>query len=163
MVWWNQDGTPCSEYQESRLEETWHHCYTEAWWWQHHAMGMFFSRRDWETSQDWGKDERSNVQRYPWWKTCSRLFRTSDWGKGSPSQQDNNPKHTVKTMQEWLRDKSVNVLELPSQSPDLNPIGRQWGDLKIQLKSEVYIHLSQINLKQFMTFNPRKNSLSSVS
>ena len=29
-------------------------------------------------------------------------------------QQDNNPKHTVKTTQEWLWDKSLNVLELPS-------------------------------------------------
>ena len=26
--------------------------YGEAWWWQHHAVGVFFSRRDWETSQD---------------------------------------------------------------------------------------------------------------
>ena len=34
-------------------------------------------------------------------------------------QQDNDPKHTVKTMQEW---KSGNVLEWPSQSPDMNPI-----------------------------------------
>ena len=29
----------------------------------------------------------------------------------------NDPKHAAKTMQEWLRDKSLNVLELPSQSP----------------------------------------------
>ena len=26
-------------------------------------------------------------------------------------QQDNNPKHTAKTMQKWLRDKFLNVLE----------------------------------------------------
>ena len=26
--------------------------YGEAWWWQHHAVGMFFSGRDWETHQD---------------------------------------------------------------------------------------------------------------
>jgi hypothetical protein len=26
--------------------------YGEAWWWQHHAVGMFFSGRDWETSHD---------------------------------------------------------------------------------------------------------------
>ena len=37
-------------------------------------------------------------------------------------QQDNNPKHTAKTMQLWLRDKSQNVLERPSQCLDLNPI-----------------------------------------
>ena len=40
--------------QVSRLEVTWHHPYGEAWWWQHHAVGMFFIGRDWETSQDQG-------------------------------------------------------------------------------------------------------------
>jgi hypothetical protein len=38
-------------------------------------------------------------------------------------QQDNNPKHTAKTTQEWLRDTFLNVLEWPSQSPDLNISG----------------------------------------
>jgi hypothetical protein len=33
------------------LEETWHHPFAEAWWWQHHAVEMFFSSSDWETSQ----------------------------------------------------------------------------------------------------------------
>uniref|UniRef100_A0AAZ3Q362 Tc1-like transposase DDE domain-containing protein n=1 Tax=Oncorhynchus tshawytscha TaxID=74940 RepID=A0AAZ3Q362_ONCTS len=37
-------------------------------------------------------------------------------------QENNNPKHTAMTMQEWLRDKSLNVLEWPSQCPDLNLI-----------------------------------------
>jgi hypothetical protein len=37
---------------KSRLEENWHHPYSEAWWWQHHTVGMFFRGRDWETSQD---------------------------------------------------------------------------------------------------------------
>ena len=39
------------------MEETWHHLYDEAWWWQHHAVGMFFSGRDCETSLDEVLDE----------------------------------------------------------------------------------------------------------
>ena len=41
-------------------------------------------------------------------------------------QQDNNLKHTAKTTQEWLPDQSLNVLERPSQSLDLNPIKLLW-------------------------------------
>ena len=60
--------------QASRLKETWHHTYGEAWWWQHHAVGMFFSVKDWETSQDRAKDEGSKVQR-SLMKTCPRALR----------------------------------------------------------------------------------------
>ena len=74
------------ECQASHLEETWHHTYGEEWWWQHHAMRMFFKGRERETSQDRGKDERSKVQR-SLMKICSRALRTSDWGEGSPSNR----------------------------------------------------------------------------
>jgi hypothetical protein len=68
-----------------------------------------------------GKMNGQNTERYLM-KTCSRVLRTSDWGQRNTFQEDNDLKHTAKTTQEWLWDKSLNVLEWPSQSPDLNPI-----------------------------------------
>uniref|UniRef100_A0AAZ3PJB8 Tc1-like transposase DDE domain-containing protein n=1 Tax=Oncorhynchus tshawytscha TaxID=74940 RepID=A0AAZ3PJB8_ONCTS len=77
-------------------------------------------------------------------KTCSRVLRTSVWGEGSPSNITYNLRNTAKTTQEWLRDKSLNVLEWPSQSPDLNPIEHLWRDLKIAVQRRSPSNLTEL-------------------
>ena len=59
-------------------------------------------------------------------------------------QQDNDPKYTAKTRQKWLRDKSLNVLEWPSQSPDLNPIEHLWRDLKTAVQRRSPTNLTDL-------------------
>jgi hypothetical protein len=46
-------------------------------------------------------------------------------------QQDNNLKHNAKSTLELLTKKTVNVLEWPSYSFDLNLLENLWQDLKM--------------------------------
>ena len=79
-------------------------------------------------------------------ETClsSRDLRLGRW---FTYQQDNDPKHTTKATLKWFKGKRLNVLELPSQSPDLNPIENLWYDLKIAVHQQ-----NPSNLKELEQF-----------
>ncbi len=51
-------------------------------------------------------------------------------------QMDDDPKHTAKATQEFLKVKKWNILQWPSQSPDLNPTEHAFYLLKPKLKAE---------------------------
>ena len=76
-------------------------------------------------------------------KNCSRAPRTSNWGDGSPS----NRTMTLSTQPRQHRSgfgTSLNVLEWPSQSPELNLIKHLLRDQEIAVQGRSPSNLTEL-------------------
>jgi transposase len=63
-------------------------------------------------------------------------------------QQDNDPKHTSKLAKEFINNNTPNILEWPSNSPDLNPIENLWSIVKRNVEKRRPKNFS--DLEEFM-------------
>ncbi|GFW81108.1 transposable element Tcb1 transposase [Trichonephila clavipes] len=51
-------------------------------------------------------------------------------------QDDNAPYHRAKVVQKWLKDHTVNRMNWPGQSPDLNPIENLWFKIGYEISKK---------------------------
>ena len=59
-------------------------------------------------------------------------------------QQDNEPKHTSKSVKMWFNAKKINVLEWSAHLPDLNPIENLWEEVDRNINRSTATNLDRL-------------------
>ncbi len=58
-------------------------------------------------------------------------------------RQDNDPKHTSRLAQTFMKENNINWSRTPPESPDANPIENMWHELKVNYNyAMLYNYLS---------------------
>jgi hypothetical protein len=68
-------------------------------------------------------------------------------------QQDNDQKHTSKYVRDFFESEWVELLQLPSQSPDLNPIKHVWAHIKRVLRGKVFPNKEELKSTLMVIWN----------
>lgn len=155
IIWSNGTKTDlCKKNSKNYVSQTpgnTHHLVTTPHTVRHNGGSIFlwgcFSAAGIDTPQNWVKDEWSQIQRSPWRNPAVQT--TWDWSIGSTV--NTTMTQTAETKLVWLWDRSLTGLELPSQSPDLNPMEphRTFLDFyrfKKKTKKQLLSHYRLLNL-----------------
>uniref|UniRef100_A0A914WM74 Tc1-like transposase DDE domain-containing protein n=1 Tax=Plectus sambesii TaxID=2011161 RepID=A0A914WM74_9BILA len=59
-------------------------------------------------------------------------------------QQDNDPKHRARRLQQWFERNRIRLLDWPFQSPDLNPFENLWADVQRDVQAKKPRNLNEL-------------------